>query len=332
MTILITGGAGFIGSHMSAQLLSDKVDFLVADNLSNSCLLNLTILEKKFKKKINFCQIDIRDKDSLEGIFLKNKIKKVIHFAALKSVDESQKNPDLYKDNNINGSINVIELAKQHNVKNFIFSSSACVYGKPQYLPINENHPLNPISVYGDTKLIVEKILINDDYFNHNCSTVILRYFNPIGSFNRGLIGERARGTPSNLMPYILGVIQGIYPYLNIYGDDYDTRDGSAIRDYIHVMDLIEAHCRALDYDKVGLEVLNVGTGRGYSVFEIIDIFQAVNNVKLDYKIVGRRSGDVPECFADSSKIKSLFGWNARKNLEEMCVDSFNFSFNSFYD
>ena len=326
MTILITGGSGFIGSHMAAFLLSNECDFIVLDNLSNSDTHNIQQLEKKFNKKISFYQVDLTDLANTEQIFSDNNIQKVIHFAALKSVNESIQYPDLYFTNNVTGSSHLIHLCKKYGIKNFIFSSSACVYGQPEYLPIDEKHHLQPTNPYGHSKVAVEDLLTRDDYFQNHCSTKILRYFNPIGAFDDGLIGERPLSKPNNLMPYILGVVQGLYPVLRVYGNDYNTHDGTAIRDYIHIMDLIDAHAFALNDNNIGVEIFNVGTGQGYSVLDIISTFNQVNGTQLPYEFHPRRQGDVETCFADVSKIKTHLGWCASRNLTTMCRDAYNFS------
>jgi UDP-glucose 4-epimerase len=326
MITLLTGGSGFIGSHMAGFLMSRACEFIVLDNLSTSDTYNLQKLEKKFNKQISFYQVDLRDLEKTEQIFIHNNIHKVIHFAALKSVNESIQYPDLYFTNNVTGSSHLIHLCKKYEIKNFIFSSSACVYGKPEYLPIDEKHHLHPTNPYGESKAAVEDLLTRDDYFHNQCSTKILRYFNPIGAFDEGLIGERPHGIPNNLMPYILGVVQGTYPYLKVYGDDYNTPDGTAIRDYIHIMDLIDAHRLALDDDRLGLEILNVGTGQGYTVLDIINTFNDVNGIHLPYQIYPRREGDVDSCFADATKIRNQLGWHATRNLSMMCEDAYNFA------
>ena len=326
MSILITGGSGFIGSHMAGQLMSQDQDFIVLDNLSNSRLDNLYRLEKQFNQKIKFYKIDLRDFEHLKSFFLQHQINAVIHFAALKSVNESISKPELYFQNNVEGSQNLFKLIKQHHIKKLIFSSSACVYGEPNYLPIDELHSLQPLSPYGRTKVNVEELLIGDNYFQNECSVKILRYFNPIGAFTGSLIGERPQGIPNNLMPYILGVVLGLYPYLKVYGDDYNTPDGTAIRDYIHIMDLIDAHGRALDDDRPGVEILNVGTGHGYTVLDVINTFNNVNCTEIPYQIFPRREGDVESCFADAAKIRNQLGWYASRNLSMMCEDAYNFA------
>jgi len=320
--ILITGGAGFLGSHMVALCLEKQVDVVVIDNLSNSDLSNLQKLESHFKVTIPFYEINIRDKDKLKQFFKEHQFSGVIHFAGLKSVSESVANPDLYFENNVVGSQNVIDCIKEQGIKNVIFSSSATVYGKPQYLPIDEDHPVSPINPYGQSKADVEQIFLQDSYFK-NATVKLLRYFNPVGSY-KDIIGEKPNGVPNNLMPYILDVAKGEYEYLNIYGEDYDTKDGTGVRDYIHVMDLIEAHWAALIDDAPGCNIYNVGCGKGYSVKEMVQIFEAVNKVKIHYQMKPRRDGDIAICYAAVNKIKNSFNWSAQLSLEDMCRDMWN--------
>lgn len=326
MTTLLTGGAGFIGSHMAGLLIQKKTDFVIVDNLSNSDLKNISLLESHFNCNINFQNIDIRNKKNMRNIFDRFNIKSVIHFASLKSVSDSILNPNIYEDNNVYGASLLIELIKEFNINKFIFSSSACVYGEPKYLPINENHPLNPINPYGKNKMDIEFMIQEDKYFKKQCCSKILRYFNPVGSFDGGVIGESLFNTPKNLMPYILGVINGIYPLLNVFGNDYMTDDGTAIRDYIHVMDLVDAHFLALMDNERGVKVFNIGMGVGYSVLDIINTFERVNNVVIPYKFKQRREGDVESCFADNSRIKNDLCWLPLRTLENMCMDAFIFS------
>jgi len=323
MTILITGGAGFIGSHMAGFLLQKKIDFIILDNLSRSNLNNLNRLEVKFKRKIVFINLDLRNRDELDNFFSNHKIESVIHFAALKSVEESFSKADLYHENNVIGSKNLIELVKEFKIKNFIFSSSCCVYGYPKYLPVDENHSINPINPYGQSKVDIENLLIKDEFFSNFCNTTILRYFNPIGAFDDGLIGENAPHPPSNLMPSILGVACKKFPYLNIYGDDYHTEDGSAVRDFIHIMDLIEAHYMALEHNNHNIQIFNVGTGKGFSVFQILHTFQSINQVEIPFQIKSRRIGDADLIYANSDKIKNTLGWSPKRSLEDMCKDSY---------
>jgi len=322
--ILITGGAGFLGSNMVALCLEKQVNVMVIDNLSNSNLSNLQKLESHFKVSIPFYEIDIRNQNKLKEFFNEHQFSAVIHFAGLKSVSESVANPDLYHDNNVVGSQNVIDCIKEHGIKNVIFSSSATVYGNPQYLPIDEDHPVQPFNPYGETKAQVEQLFLRDNYFK-TASVKILRYFNPVGSY-KGIIGEKPKGVPNNLMPYILGVAREDYDHLNIYGEDYETEDGTGVRDYIHVIDLIEAHWAALMDDAPGCEIYNVGCGKGVSVKEMVKAFEAVNQVKIPYQIQPRRDGDVATCYAAVDKIKNHLNWSAKLNLEEMCRDAWKVS------
>lgn len=317
--ILITGGAGFLGSHMVAYCLEKGVDVVVIDNLCNSDLTNLQKLALYFKLTIPFYNIDIRDKDMLMQFFKGKKFSAVIHFAGLKSVAESVANPDFYFENNVTGSQNLIYCIKEHRIENIIFSSSASVYGDPNYLPIDEAHSVQPINPYGETKAQVEQLFLKDEYFNKR-TVKLLRYFNPVGSY-KGIIGERSNGVPSNLMPFILGVARGDYDYLNIYGEDYLTKDGTGVRDYIHVMDLIEAHWLSLMDYTLGCEIYNIGCGKGFSVKEIVQSFEKTNGVKIPYQIQSRRSGDTAICYAAVDKIKKKFNWSAQLSIEDICRD-----------
>ena len=318
--ILITGGAGFLGSHMVALCMEKQVDVVVMDNLSNSDLSNLQTLEKYFNVSISFFNIDIRDQDKLKHFFNKHQISAVIHFAGLKSVSESFTNPELYQDNNVVGSKNIIDCIKEQGIKNVIFSSSATVYGDPEYLPIDEDHPVSPVNPYGQSKADIEQLFLNDEYFK-TASVKLLRYFNPVGSY-KGIVGEKPNGVPNNLMPYILGVARGEYNHLNIYGEDYETNDGTGVRDYIHVMDLIEAHWVALMDDTRDCEIYNVGCGKRFSVKEMVKAFEEVNQVKIPYEIQPRRDGDIATCYAAVDKIKNHLNWTAKLSLEEMCRDA----------
>ena len=318
--ILITGGAGFLGSHMVAFCLEKQVDVVVIDNLSNSDLSNLQKLESHFKVKIPFFSIDIRDQDKLNQFFKEHQFSAVIHFAGLKSVSESVANPDLYHDNNVMGSKNLIDCIKEQGIQKAIFSSSATVYGDPKYLPIDEDHPVNPVNPYGQSKLDVEQLFLKDEYFK-KASVKLLRYFNPVGSYE-GIVGEKPNGVPNNLMPYILGVARGEYDHLNIFGEDYETKDGTGVRDYIHVMDLIEAHWAALIDDRYDCQVYNVGTGQGVSVKSMVNAFEKVNNINIPYQIQPRRAGDIATCYAAVDKIKKNLNWSAKLNLEDMCRDA----------
>jgi len=318
--ILITGGAGFLGSHMVALCLEKQVDVVVIDNLSNSDLSNLQKLESHFNVTISFFNIDIRDQDKLKQFFKDHPFSAVIHFAGLKSVSESVTNPDLYHDNNVTGSQHLIDCIKEQGVKKVIFSSSATVYGDSQYLPIDEEHPVQPFNPYGETKAQVEQLFLNDEYFK-TASVKLLRYFNPVGSY-KGIIGEKPNGVPNYLMPYILGVAQEKYEHLNIYGDDYETEDGTGVRDYIHVIDLIEAHWVSLMDDTSGCQIYNVGCGKGVSVKEMVRAFEKVNQINIPYHIRSRRAGDIATCYAAVDKIKNHLNWSSQLNLEDMCRDA----------
>jgi len=324
--VLITGGSGFLGSHMVALCLEKQIDLVVIDNLSNSDLSNLQKLESHFKVSVPFYNIDIRDKDKLSQFFKEHKLSAVMHFAGLKSVSESVANPGLYFENNVIGSQNLIDCIKEQRIKKTIFSSSATVYGEPQYLPIDEKHPLNPVNPYGQSKVDVEQLFLNDEYFK-TASVKILRYFNPVGSY-KGIISEKPNGVPNNLMPYIIGVARGDYDYLNIYGNDYETIDGTGVRDYIHVMDLIYAHLSGLLDNNHGCEIFNVGCGKGYSVKQMVQTFEKVHKVKIPFKILPRRNGDVAICYAKTEKIKKSLNWKSIYNFDDICFDSWvkNFS------
>ena len=319
--ILITGGAGFLGSHMVALCLEKKVGVVVIDNLSNSDLSNLKKLESHYNITIPFYEIDIRDQDKLNQFFKDHQFSGVIHFAGLKSVAESVANPELYYDNNVVGSQNIIHCIKERGIKNVIFSSSATVYGDPQYLPIDEEHLVQPVNPYGETKAQVEQLFLKDDYFK-TASVKLLRYFNPVGSY-KGIIGEKINTIPNNLMPYIVGVANGDFEQLNIYGDNYDTPDGTGVRDYIHVMDLSNAHLAALNNQSKGCDIYNIGCGKGYSVKELVDTFEKVNKIKIPYIIKPKRIGDVATCFALVDKAKRNLNWSSIYDIEKMCLDSF---------
>ena len=326
MSILLTGGAGFIGSHMAAKLLQNDMGFIVVDNFSNSDSSQLKKLEIFFKKKIPIHNIDVKDQTKMRKLFDENQINTVIHFANLKSVNDSIKKSKNYYENNVIGSKYLFNVIKENNVKKFIFSSSATVYGEPNSLPISENHSLNALNPYAQNKIDIENLIINDQFFKDKCITKILRYFNPAGAFYNGLIGELPRGVPNNLIPYLLGVVNNIYPFLRVFGGDYSTPDGTAIRDYIHVMDLVDAHFVALQDSKVGVDIFNIGTGEGHSVLQIINFFEKVNNVKIPYKIIPRRKGDIECCYADNKKIISKLRWQPKYNLMQICKDAYQFS------
>jgi len=327
--ILLTGGFGYIGSH-TASLLSEKnVDFLIYDNFSTSKYSVLERLEKTISKKINYVDGDIKDTERLIEVFSKNNIDSVIHFAALKSVRESIIDPIKYYEINVGGTLSLIRAMKKTNIKKLLFSSSATIYGDPEYLPIDENHPLRAINPYGQTKLIVERILRDLVMAEKDWSITSLRYFNPIGAHPLGLIGDDPlTGKTENLMPSIIKVYKGIKPNLEVFGNDYDTKDGTGVRDYIHIMDLAEAHVMSLDYlmGCDGLNIFNIGTGKGITVLELINTFEKVTNSKLPIIIKKRRSGDVAYCYADPSKAKNTLKWKTKRDLNEMCLSAYNFS------
>ena len=323
--ILVTGGLGFIGSHTVVELLKNKFEVVIIDNLSNSKIGVLDKLKKITGKEIKFYQNDVSDKKALTKIFKENKINGVIHFAGYKAVGESVEKPLMYYRNNIDSTLSLLEVMKDFNCYNIIFSSSATVYGKPASLPIYEDFPLSTTNPYGTTKLFIEQIL-KDLYISDNkWNITILRYFNPIGAHESGLIGEDPNGIPNNLMPYIVKVANNELPCLNIFGDDYDTVDGTGVRDYIHVVDLANGHVLALKNKKKGLKIYNLGTGRGTSVLELVNTFQKVNNININKKIVDRRPGDIDACFASCDKAFKELGFKACKSIEDMCRDSYNY-------
>lgn len=322
--ILVTGGAGYIGSHTCVELAKSGYEIIIIDNLSNSKLEAVKRVEKIVNKKINFYQADLRDYEEVKSIIEKEKCNVVIHFAGLKAVGESVEKPLEYYHNNVYGTISLLKAMQECNLKNIIFSSSATVYGNPQYVPIKEDHPLAAVNPYGSTKLTIENILKELYVSDPEWNIVILRYFNPVGAHETGLIGEDPLGIPNNLMPYISQVAVGRLPYLKIFGNDYPTHDGTGIRDYIHVMDLATGHVAAYEYLKnnKGCFIFNLGTGKGYSVLEVVKMFEKVSGVKIPFKFVERRPGDVAIIYADPSKANKELGWRAVRNLEDMCRDT----------
>lgn len=328
MNILITGGAGYIGSHTAIALANAGHKITIFDNLCNSKLTVIDQLTKILGFPVNFINGDVRNTPLVNKSLKENEIEGVIHFAGLKSVAESVANPLLYYSNNVQGSISLIEAMQQNQVKTFVFSSSATVYGEPTYLPYDEKHPTNPINPYGHSKLQVETILGDWAKSDPEVKASILRYFNPVGAHESGLIGENPNQIPNNLMPYIAKVICGSLPNLNIYGKDYGTRDGTGERDYIHVMDLAEGHLAAIDYLKnnAGAHIHNLGTGQGTTVLELINAFQRINKVEIPYKFSGRRGGDLASYYADASKASKELKWFAKRDLGEACRDTYRFS------
>lgn len=323
--ILVTGGLGYIGSHTVVELIKNNYDVVIVDNLSNSKIEVLDKLKIITKKDLKFYKEDVCDKIALRKIFSENNISSVIHFAGYKAVGESVEKPLLYYRNNIDSTLTLLEVMEEYKCFNIIFSSSATVYGKPESLPIYEDFPLSTTNPYGTTKLFIENIL-NDLYISNNkWNITILRYFNPIGADASALIGEDPNGIPNNLMPYIVKVSVGELPYLNIFGDDYDTCDGTGVRDYIHVSDLARGHVLALKNKNNGVKTYNLGTGHGTSVLELVKTFENVNNIKVKYKITKRRPGDIDACFASCDKAFKELGFKAQYNIEDMCKDSYNF-------
>jgi len=328
--ILVTGGAGYIGSHTLTSLSNANYDFVVYDNLSNSSKESLKRVEKIINKSIDFIEGDIRDKDKLQEVFDKYKIDSVIHFAGLKAVGESVEKPLKYYDNNVCGTQKLLEVMQKNNCKKIVFSSSATVYGDPATTPIKEDFPVGgTTNPYGTSKYIIERIL-EDLYIGDNeFKIAILRYFNPVGAHESGTIGEDPNGIPNNLMPFISQTAVGKREFLSIFGGNYNTPDGTGVRDYIHVVDLAEGHVKAIDFlnsqDKNTKPlIVNLGTGNGYSVLDVVKAFEKASKKEVPYKIVDRRAGDIASCFADPSFAKEILGWEAKKDIEQMCADSWN--------
>ena len=329
MNILITGGAGYIGSHTLIELNKAGYDFVVYDNLSNSSSESLSRVEKLINKKIEFIQGDIRNKETLKTVFKKYSIDSVIHFAGLKAVGESVEKPLEYYDNNVVGTLRLLEVMKEFDCKKIVFSSSATVYGNSSTTPIVENFPIgSTTNPYGTSKYMIERIL-EDLYISDNSFKIaILRYFNPVGAHESGMIGEDPNGIPNNLMPFISQVAVGKREYLNVFGNDYDTHDGTGVRDYIHVVDLAYGHVKAIYYlnnsNAIKPLKVNLGTGIGYSVLDVVKAYEKASNTKIPYKIVDRRAGDIAKCFANPKFAKDVLDWEAKKNLDDMCQDSYN--------
>lgn len=331
MSILITGGAGYIGSHTCIELQFAGYDIVVIDNLDNSNSESLNRVEKITGKPVKFYKDDVRDKDALRKIFSENKIEAVIHFAGLKAVGESVKKPMMYYDNNLISTISLIEVMTEFNVKKIVFSSSATVYGVATEMPLVEGMPLGAINPYGRTKYFIEEIL-NDLYVSDNeWSIALLRYFNPIGAHKSGTIGEDPKGIPNNLMPYIAQVAVGKLEKLHIFGNDYKTVDGTGVRDYIHVVDLAKGHVKAIDWslENKGCEPFNLGTGNGTSVLQLRDAFVKASGVDIPYVIDPRRPGDPDEVYANAEKANNILGWNAELDIEAMCEDTWRWQKNN---
>jgi UDP-glucose 4-epimerase len=327
MNVLLAGGAGYIGTHTCVELINAGHSVIIADNFSNSCPEAVKRVEEITGKEILLYEADVCDKAAVDKIFSENKIDAVIHFAGLKAVGESCEKPVEYYRNNIDSTLTLLEAMKKYKVNNFIFSSSATVYGTPKVVPLVETMPTgSPTNPYGWTKLMMEQILTDTANANPEMSIVILRYFNPIGAHESGRIGEDPNGIPNNLMPYITQVAAGRLKSLGVFGNDYETHDGTGVRDYIHVVDLAKGHVKAIEYSEKhkGTEIFNLGTGTGYSVLDIVNAFIKVNKIDIPYEIKPRRAGDIAECYADPTKAKQVLGWTAEKNLEDMCHDSWN--------
>ncbi|MGL5416421.1 MAG: UDP-glucose 4-epimerase GalE [Clostridium sp.] len=322
--ILVTGGIGYIGSHTAVELLEKGHRVIILDNLSNSNRKIKDRIEEISGKNIKFYEGDILDKSILKRIFIEEDIHTVIHFAALKSVGESVEKPLEYYNNNLAGTINLLQVMKEHNIKNIIFSSSATVYGEAKEMPISESSEKLPgTNPYGKTKSMMEEILTDLYTSDNQWNIVLLRYFNPVGAHKSGLIGELPNGIPNNLMPYVSKVAVGELESLSVFGNDYDTEDGTGVRDYIHVVDLADGHVKAINKieESCGLKVYNLGTGKGYSVLEIIKAFEQASKRKINYKIVERRPGDIGTCYADPTLAKEELGWEASLDLNNMCED-----------
>jgi len=331
MAILVTGGAGYIGSHTCVELLDAGYEVVIVDNLSNSKPEVIKRIRAITGKDFRFYPVDILDKPALSAVFMDNRIDAVIHFAGLKAVGESVEVPLRYYQNNVTGTLVLCEVMQEYGVKKIVFSSSATVYGTPETVPIKEDAPLAPVNPYGRTKLMIEQILQDLYVADQNWSVALLRYFNPIGAHESGRIGEDPHGIPNNLMPYITQVAVGKLPMLRVFGNDYPTRDGTGVRDYIHVVDLSLGHLRALEklQQDPGVHIYNLGTGKGYSVMDVIAAFEKASGKQIPYEIAPRRAGDVASCYADPAKAKQELGWEAQRDLLMMCIDSWRWQKNN---
>ena len=331
MSILVTGGTGYIGSHTAIELLKNGEDIVIVDNLSNSKIEMVDKIKELSGKDFKFYQVDLLDRENLEKVFQENDIKEVIHFAGLKAVGESCEKPIEYYHNNITGTLVLVDLMKKYGCKKIVFSSSATVYGDPASVPIREDFPLSTTNPYGTTKLFIERILEDVYKADNEWTVILLRYFNPIGAHESGMIGENPNGIPNNLLPYVNYVAAGKLDHLNVFGNDYPTPDGTGVRDYIHVVDLALGHLKALDKARTmtGVEVYNLGTGKGYSVLDIVKAFERVNGVEVKYEITSRRPGDIAECYADPTKAKEELGWEATRDLDQMCADGWRYTKNN---
>ena len=326
MAILITGGAGYIGSHTMVEFLNAGRELVVVDNFMNSKPEALERVRKITGKDFKFFQVDLLDKEALDKVVRENNIDSCIHFAGLKAVGESCAKPMLYYHNNITGTLNLCEVLAKYGAKRIVFSSSATVYGNPASVPITEDFPLSTTNPYGETKLMIERILKDIYNADNEWSISVLRYFNPIGAHKSGLIGEDPQGIPNNLLPSITQVAAGRRECLSVFGNDYNTPDGTGVRDYIHVVDLARAHLKAIELAETvtGIDYFNIGTGVGYSVLDIIHAYEKATGITINYKITARRPGDIDECYANPKKAYEVLGWKAENNIEDMCRDSYN--------
>lgn len=331
MKVLVTGGAGYIGSHTCVELLNAGYEVVVVDNLSNSKFEALNRIQEIAEKELRFYMADVLDKEAVKRVFLENNIDAVIHLAGLKAICESHRDPIKYYLNNVSSTIILCEVMQKFHVKKMVFSSSATVYGKPRIVPLTEDSPVEPINPYGRTKLMVERILKDLYESDNEWSISLLRYFNPIGAHESGRIGEDPNGTPCNLMPYITQVAIGKRPRLNIFGCDYDTHDGTGVRDYIHVVDLAKGHIKALEkvMASTGISTYNLGTGIGYSVLDVIKTFERVTGQEIPYVFCKRRPGDIDKSYAGFGKAKRELNWVAEKNIEDMCRDAWRWQKNN---
>ncbi|MFH2057361.1 MAG: UDP-glucose 4-epimerase GalE [Pseudomonadota bacterium] len=331
MKILVTGGAGYIGSHTCIELLNENYDVVVLDNFSNSSEESLSRIQAITGKSLNFYKTDLLNEHDIHAVFNDHKIDAVIHFAGLKAVGESVSIPLKYFSNNITGTLNLLNVMKNHSVKNIVFSSSATVYGDPASLPIKEDFPLSATNPYGRTKLMIEEILQDLHVSDNSWNIALLRYFNPVGAHISGKIGEDPNGIPNNLVPYISKVAIGSLPRLSVFGDNYDTPDGTGVRDYIHVMDLAMGHIKTLPklFTNPGVVIYNLGTGKGFSVLEMVKGFEIASKQKVAFQIVGRRPGDIAACWADPTKAGRELGWKAQKTLADMCKDTWRWQKNN---
>lgn len=327
MVILVTGGAGYIGSHICLELLRNNHHVIILDDLSNSRIETIFQIEEVSGKDLKFYQLSIVDREGLKNIFEENKIDAVIHLAGFKYSEESLNDPIMYYNNNVSGTITLLDTMKKHEVKKIICSSSATVYCKDSLPPINESSKINPMTPYGRTKQFIEQVIEDLCLSDKSWSAVLLRYFNPVGASSLGVIGENAKKLPTNLMPHIIRVALGLTNELKIYGDSYLTPDGTCIRDYIHIDDLAKGHVKALDYviNNGRFDTINLGTGRGCSVLDLVRCFEKVNNIDIPYRFVSKREGDIPISYADVTKAWEILKWKSEKNINDMCRDSFKY-------